>query len=402
MADGKKGVVQGIIDMGVKEMNAMAEVSDITGQFRNLLMEQMERVEKMEESAGKKKDFKSLPVITIGICPGDGIGPSISEQAVRVLKSVLSEEIAAGKIRLKQIDGLTIERRLAEMKAVPDDVMEEIRECDVLLKGPTTTPKGGSLESANVALRRALDLYDNVRPVSVPEEGIDWIFFRENTEGEYAVGSRGIEIPGKLSIDFKVITEPGTRRIAKAAYDYAVANGKTNIEVVTKANIMKKTDGNFSRICHEVASEYPGLVLEDWYIDIMTAKLLDKTRRSDFQVFVLPNLYGDIITDEAAEIQGGVGTAGSANIGDQYAMFEAIHGSAIRMIEDGRGAYANPASLIKAAAMMLNHIGFPEKAKAIENALDICVEKEKAVVITGHEDGATGAEFTDYLLSKLG
>ncbi|MDY4049483.1 isocitrate dehydrogenase (NAD+) [Eubacterium pyruvativorans] len=402
MADGKKGVVQEIIDMGVKEMNAMAEVSDITGQFRNLLMEQMERVEKMEESAGKKKDFKSLPVITIGICPGDGIGPSISEQAVRVLESVLSEEIAAGKIRLKQIDGLTIERRLAEMKAVPDDVMEEIRECDVLLKGPTTTPKGGSLESANVALRRALDLYANVRPVSVPEEGIDWIFFRENTEGEYAVGSRGIEIPGKLSIDFKVITEPGTRRIAKAAYDYAVANGKTNIEVVTKANIMKKTDGNFSRICHEVASEYPGLVLEDWYIDIMTAKLLDKTRRSDFQVFVLPNLYGDIITDEAAEIQGGVGTAGSANIGDQYAMFEAIHGSAVRMIEDGRGAYANPASLIKAAAMMLNHIGFPEKAKAIENALDICVEKEKAVVITGHEDGATGAEFTDYLLSKLG
>ena len=402
MADGKKGVVQEIIDMGVKEMNAMAEVSDITGQFRNLLMEQMERVEKMEESAGKKKDFKSLPVITIGICPGDGIGPSISEQAVRVLESVLSEEIAAGKIRLKQIDGLTIERRLAEMKAVPDDVMKEIRECDVLLKGPTTTPKGGSLESANVALRRALDLYANVRPVSVPEEGIDWIFFRENTEGEYAVGSRGIEIPGKLSIDFKVITEPGTRRIAKAAYDYAVANGKTNIEVVTKANIMKKTDGNFSRICHEVASEYPGLVLEDWYIDIMTAKLLDKTRRSDFQVFVLPNLYGDIITDEAAEIQGGVGTAGSANIGDQYAMFEAIHGSAIRMIEDGRGAYANPASLIKAAAMMLNHIGFPEKAKAIENALDICVEKEKAVVITGHEDGATGAEFTDYLLSKLG
>ena len=402
MADGKKGVVQEIIDMGVKEMNAMAEVSDITGQFRNLLMEQMERVEKMEESAGKKKDFKSLPVITIGICPGDGIGPSISEQAVRVLESVLSEELAAGKIRLKQIDGLTIERRLAEMKAVPDDVMEEIRECDVLLKGPTTTPKGGSLESANVALRRALDLYANVRPVSVPEEGIDWIFFRENTEGEYAVGSRGIEIPGKLSIDFKVITEPGTRRIAKAAYDYAVANGKTNIEVVTKANIMKKTDGNFSRICHEVASEYPGLVLEDWYIDIMTAKLLDKTRRSDFQVFVLPNLYGDIITDEAAEIQGGVGTAGSANIGDQYAMFEAIHGSAVRMIEDGRGAYANPASLIKAAAMMLNHIGFPEKAKAIENALDICVEKEKAVVITGHEDGATGAEFTDYLLSKLG
>ncbi|MFC2661904.1 MAG: isocitrate/isopropylmalate family dehydrogenase, partial [Eubacterium sp.] len=252
-----------------------------------------------------------------------------------------------------------------------------------------------------VALRRELDLYANVRPVQVPEKGIDWIFFRENTEDLYAVGSRGIEVPGKLSIDFKVITEPGTRRIAKAAYDYAVANGKTNVNIVTKANILKKSDGNFSRICHEVAMKYPTLKLQDWYIDIMTAKLLDETRRKDFQVFVLPNLYGDIITDEAAEIQGGVGTAGSSNLGDQYAMFEAVHGSADRMIEEGRGQYANPASLIKATAMMLRHIGYDKESEKLDQALDECCEKEKKVVITGHKDGATGAEFTDYLMSKL-
>ena len=397
----QKDSLKALINDSIKEMNEMGEVSDANGQFRSIILDQLSRVMAMEENADNAKDFAALDTITIGICPGDGIGPSISEQTQRVLEHILKDELASGRIVFKQIEGLTIENRLQKMEAVPADVLEEIKTCDVLLKGPTTTPKGGSLESANVSLRRNLDLYANVRPVQVPEEGIDWIFFRENTEGEYTLGSRGIEIPGKLSIDFKVTTEPGTKRIARAAYEYAVANGKTSIQVVTKANIMKKTDGNFSRICHEVAVDYPTLKLEDWYVDIMTAKLLDKTRRSDFQVFVLPNLYGDIITDEAAEIQGGVGTAGSANIGDQYAMFEAIHGSADRMVEDGRAQYANPASLMKAASMLLRHIGFTDKADKLEDALNICCETEKAVVITGHDDGATGAEFADYLISKL-
>lgn len=398
---GKTSKVKEIVDFGIKEMGEMADVSDAVAQFRTLLLEQLARVEKMEAGKDQAMDFEHMPVITIGICPGDGIGPSISEQTVRVLSYLLKDEINSGKVVLKPIEGLTIENRLAKMEAVPEDVLEEIKKCNVLLKGPTTTPKGGSLESANVKLRRELDLYANIRPVEVPEEGIDWIFFRENTEGEYALGSRGVEIPGKLAVDFKVITDLGTRRIAKAAFDYAVANGKTNIEVVTKANILKKTDGNFTRICHELAADYPTLKLEDWYVDIISAKLLDKTRRKDFQVFVLPNLYGDIITDEAAEIQGGVGTAGSSNVGDRYAMFEAIHGSAIRMIEEGRGCYANPASLMKAAAMMLRHIKFQDKAERLEKALRICCEEEKEVVITGHEDGATGQEFTDYLISKL-
>ncbi len=396
----KDATVKDIIDLGRKEMGEMADVSDATGQFRNLLLEQLNRVLRMEQAEGKK-DFTRLPKIRIGVCPGDGIGPAISEQAVRVLEHLLEAELRTGRIELVMIDGLTLERRLETMEAVPADVLKKIKTCDVLLKGPTTTPKGGSLESANVMLRKQLDLYANVRPVQLPEEGIDWIFFRENTEGEYALGSQGIELPGKLAVDFKVTTDLGTRRIARAAYEYAAANGKTNIEIVTKANIMKKTDGNFSRICHEVAMDYPDLKLEDWYIDIMTAKLLDKTRRSDFQVFVLPNLYGDIITDEAAEIQGGVGTAGSANLGDEYAMFEAIHGSATRMIEDGRGAYANPASLIKASAMLLRHIGFSDRADKLEKALEEVANGPEKVVLTGHEDGATGEQFTDALLARL-
>ena len=283
-----------------------------------------------------------------------------------------------------------------------DEIMAAVKECDVLLKGPTTTPHGGTMESANVTLRRELDLYANIRPVKVPEKGIDWAFFRENTEGEYVLGSRGIEIPGKLVMDFKVTTEAGTRKIARAAFDYAVKNGKTKVAVVTKANIMKKTDGHFSAIAHEVAEkEYPSLILDDYYIDIMTANLVNKKIRSEYEVFLLPNLYGDILTDEAAQIQGGVGTAGSANVGDRYAMFEAIHGSAPRMVEAGLAPYANPSSILTALVMLLRHIGKREAAKKLENALLICTETEKKLVVTGDTDGATCEDFTNYLMEKL-
>ena len=369
-------------------------------QFRELLCQQAARQERMENNA-PAKDFAGAEKTVIGVIGGDGIGPIIVAQALRVLEKLLKEELESGRVELRQIDGLTIENRLAQGKAVPEDVLREIKACDVLLKGPTTTPKGGSIESANVTLRRELDLYANVRPVCIPEEGIDWIFFRENTEGEYALGSRGIELPGKLTMDFKVTTDAGTRRIARSAFEYARANGKKSVSIVTKANIMKKTDGMFSRICHEVAADYPEIEAEDWYIDIMTANLVNERIRSQFQVFLLPNLYGDIITDEAAQIQGGVGTAGSANIGDSYAMFEAIHGSAPRKIENGEGDYANPASILKAAEMLLRHIAMTEKADRLAAAMRECIETEKRVVVTGHRDGATCQEFTDYLLEKL-
>lgn len=368
--------------------------------FKALLEEQLRRQERMETGAGNR-DFTGADKIVIGIVPGDGIGPIIMAQARRALEKLLAGELADGRAELRDIGGLTIENRLEKGQAVPDEVLAEIKACDVLLKGPTTTPKGGSMESANVTLRRELDLYANVRPVTVPEQGIDWIFFRENTEGEYALGSRGVELPGKLSMDFKVTTDAGTRRIARAAFDYARANGKKSVAIVTKANIMKKTDGMFSRICHEVAADYPEIEAEDWYIDIMTANLVNEAIRSRFQVFLLPNLYGDIITDEAAQIQGGVGTAGSANIGGRCAMFEAVHGSAPRKMENGEGDYANPASILKAAEMLLRHIAMPEKADKLAQALRSCIETERRVVVTGHRDGATCAQFGDYLMEKL-
>ena len=377
-----------------------AILNDAATHFRELLAQQLQRQTRMEQGE-PAKDFSKMEHIVIGLISGDGIGPIIMTQARRVLERLLAAELRSGRVELRDIEGLTIENRTAQGKAIPDDVLSAIKACDVLLKGPTETPKGGTLESANVAMRRELDLYANVRPVSVPEAGIDWTFFRENTEGEYALGSRGIEIPGKLAMDFKVTTDAGTRRIARAAFAFARANGKTNVAIVTKANIMKKTDGSFSRICHEVAAEYPEITAEDWYIDIMTANLVNPEIRSRFQVFVLPNLYGDIITDEAAQIQGGVGTAGSANTGSQYARFEAVHGTAPRLIADGEGDYANPVSILKAAELLLRHIAMADKADQLAAAMRLCTETERRVVMTGHRDGASCAQFVDYLLEKL-
>ena len=370
----------------------MNDINEACESVRKLLTEQLNRIANMNT---EKVDFSTKKVVTIGLVEGDGIGPIIMKQAVRVLNVLLKEEIAAGSVVLKPIEGLTIENRLALSQSVPSDVLAEIKTCDVLLKGPTTTPMGGKMESANVTLRRELDLYANVRPVSIPDQNIDWTFYRENTEGEYVLGSRGVELPG-LAMDFKVTTDPGTRRIARAAFEFAKQNGKNRVSIVTKANIMKKTDGKFTAICHEVAKEYPDIQVDDWYIDIMTANLVNTAIRDQFQVFLLPNLYGDIITDEAAQIQGGVGTAGSANMGDRYSMFEAIHGSAPRMIEQGLGDYANPASILKAEAMLLRHICRPAAAEKLENALEQC-----SVRVTGEKDGATGAEYTDALLKLL-
>ena len=373
-------------------MADMMNIDQACSHFRQLLLEQERRLATLEK---EKKDYSGGQNVTIGLVDGDGIGPIIMAQAKRVLEKLLAEQIASGKVILKVIDGLTIENRMALGVSVPQDVLQQIKSCDVLLKGPTTTPMGGTMESANVTLRRELDLYANVRPVSIPEEGIDWIFYRENTEGEYVLGSKGVELPG-MAVDFKITTDAGTERIARAAFDYAKYNGKNRVSIVTKANIMKKTDGKFTSICHRVAEDYPGITADDWYIDIMTANLVNKAIRNSFQVVVLPNLYGDIITDEAAQIQGGVGTAGSANVGDQYAMFEAIHGSAPRMLEEGLGDYANPASILKALAMLLRHICRAEEASKLEKALETC-----DVTVTGNRDGATCKAYTDALLKLL-
>lgn len=373
-------------------------------QFGRLLEEQLKRVEVMKQQGDFLK-YHELDKIVIGVCGGDGIGPAITGQAQRVLEYLLASDVEAGKIEFKIIDGLTIERRAAEMAAIPPAVLEELKQCHVILKGPTTTPRKGdpwpNVESANVAMRKELDLFANVRPVRIPEQGIDWTFYRENTEGAYAVGSKGVHVTEDLGVDFTVVTSQGTERIIRAAFEFAKANGKTRVTAVTKANIIKTTDGKFLDIFREIAKEYPEITADDWYIDIMTAKLVDEKRRKDFQVVVLPNLYGDIITDEAAEFQGGVGTAGSANIGKRYAMFEAIHGSAPRMVQEGRDQYADPCSVIRAGAMLLAHIGYVKESDKLYKALDICTITEKKVAITGRDNGATSAEFADYLMETI-
>jgi len=380
------------------------EIENAKEHFGKILAEQLERVERMKKDQ-EWIDYTTLKPIIIGFVGGDGIGPFIAEEAKRVLEFLLMDEIASGKIEMRTIKGLTIENRAKVMKAIPDEILEEIKKCHVLLKGPTTTPKKGdpwpNIESANVAMRRELDLFANVRPVKVPEEGIDWIFFRENTEGAYILGRKGVDVTDDLAIDFKAITTQGSERIIRMAFEYAKKNNINKVTVVTKANVVKKTDGKFLNTAEKIAKEYPEVEWDDWFIDIMTAKLIDPSRRTQFRVIVAPNLYGDIITDEAAQFQGGVGTAGSANIGKRYAMFEAIHGSAPRMVKEGRAKYADPSSIMRAAAMLLNHIGYPEKADKLQKALDICGKYEKKVVITGHSDGATNTEFANYVMETL-
>lgn len=385
-------------------MDDTKELDIACEKFRRIMEGQLRRVEEMK-AQGDFIDYGALEKLRIGVCGGDGIGPVITREAERVLRAILSDEVAAGKVEFVPIDGLTLEHRIEAMQAIPDDVMAQLKSCHVILKGPTTTPQKGSgmpnIESANVAMRKALDLFANIRPVKVPAEGIHWTIFRENTEGGYAVGNSGFNVTDDLAMDFVVTTKQGSERIARIAYDYARRNGFTRVSLVTKANIVKTTDGNFLEDCHRVAALYPEITTDEWYADIMTAKLVDEKRRRDFQVLLLPNLYGDIISDEAAEFQGGVGTAGCANIGKKYAMFEAIHGSAPRMVAEGRGKYADPCSMLRACVMLLSHIGKQEKADRLERALDVCCFEERRLTITGRDTGATCDAFGNYVMETL-
>ena len=379
-------------------------INKATIQFQKLLQDQLARVDRMS-AVVEQTDYAVLNPIIVGILGGDGIGPFIAAEAQRVLESLLQVPLDAGKITFRVIEGLTIEKRAEVRQAIPGDVLEEIKECHVTLKGPTTTPRKGdpwpNIESANIAMRKELDLFANVRPVRVPSEGIDWVFFRENTEGAYALGSNGIDVTDDLAMDFTVTSTQGSERLLRMAFEYANKNNINKVTLVSKANVVKTTDGKFLKVGYEIAKEYPDIEVDDWYIDIMTAKLIDPKRRTQFRVMALPNLYGDILTDEAAELQGGVGTAGSANIGKKYAMFEAIHGSAPRMVVEGRAQYADPSSMIRAGAMLLRHIGYEGQGIRLEMALDITGQFEKKLVMTGRKDGASSREFCDYVLETI-
>jgi isocitrate dehydrogenase (NAD+) len=372
--------------------------------FGKIIEEQLARVERLKQQPDWL-DFSQVKPIKIGMIGGDGIGPTIAIESQKVLEYLLRDQVSSGKVEFRTIEGLTIENRAKHLKSIPDDVLAEIKDCHVTLKGPTHTPEKGdgwpNLESANVGMRKELDLFANVRPVRVPSQGIDWTFFRENTEDMYAVGSQGLNVTDDLALDFRVITSQGSERIIDAAFAHAKRTGKNSVTIVTKANIVKTTDGKFLDIARRVSERYPGITWEGWYIDIMTAALINPARQKQFQVLALPNLYGDILTDEAAQIQGGVGTAGSANIGKVYSMFEAIHGSAPRMVAEGRAQYADPSSMIRAGAMLLEHIGFAAQGAKLHKALDVCGQYEKKMVMTGRSNGATSAQFGEYLMQTV-
>ena len=381
----------------------MSGISQAQEKFGELIQSEFERIERMKQDT-EVKDFSKLDKIVVGILPGDGIGPIIMEQAVRVIKALIPDEIASGKVELRHIEGMTIENRAAKLQSLPDDVFEEIKKCDVIIKGPMVTPRAGepwpNLVSANSLLRRGLELFAAVRPIRIPDKGIDWTFFRENIEGEYIWGNKGIQVDEDLAVDFKVQTKQGSERIARAAFEFARKNGKKNVTIVTKANIVKLADGNFIKAVRKVGEEYPEIEIQERLVDAMCAKMLDPEFNKGIEVVVLPNLYGDIVTDIAAEHQGGLGTASSSNIGNKYAMFEAIHGTAPYLMSHGRGEYADPSSLIRAAGMMLAHIGYADKKVLLEKALDVCTTEKKVVLTTFTED-ASAKEYTDYIIETI-
>lgn len=372
--------------------------------FGELIQSEFERIERMKTD-NEVTDFDKLEKIVIGVLPGDGIGPIIMKQALRVLNDLLAPEIAGGRIEIREIEGMTIENRAAKLQSLPDEVFEEIKKCNVLIKGPMVTPRAGepwpNLVSANSLLRRGLELFAAVRPIKIPDKNIDWTFFRENIEGEYIWGNKGIQVNDDLAVDFKVQTKQGSERIARAAFEFARKNGKKNVTIVTKANIVKLADGNFIKAVHKVGEEYPEIEIQERLVDAMCAKMLDPEFNKGIEVVVLPNLYGDIVTDVAAEHQGGLGTASSSNLGNKYAMFEAIHGTAPFLINHGRGDYADPCSLIRATGMLMAHIGYADRKAVLDKALDICTITERKKVVTTDVDGASAAEFTDYLLETI-
>ena len=372
--------------------------------FAELIRSEFERIERMKAD-NEITDFSKLDEIVVGVLPGDGIGPIIMEQALRVLKDLMAPEIESGRLKIKEIEGMTIENRAAKLQSLPDEVFEEVKKCNVILKGPMVTPRASdpwpNLISANSLLRRGLELFAAVRPIKIPEKGIDWTFFRENIEGEYIWGNKGIQVNEDLAVDFKVQTKQGSERIARAAFEFARKNGKKNVTIVTKANIVKLADGNFIKAVRKVGEEYPKIEIQGRLVDAMAAKMLGPEFNKGIEVIVLPNLYGDIVTDVAAEHQGGLGTASSSNLGNKYAMFEAIHGTAPFLIEHGRGEYADPCSLIRAVGMMMAHIGYADRKAILDEALDICTITERRVVVTTMKEDASTKEFTDYLLETI-
>ncbi len=330
----------------------------------------------------------------VTLIPGDGIGPEVAEAARRAVEAT----------------GVKIDWHVVELSAeimektgteLPEYVLESIHSTKVALKGPVTTPIAGGFKSVNVSLRKQLDLFANVRPVrrlpgiktrymDVP---IDMVIFRENTEDLYS----GLEheVVKDVAQSLKIITRYASIRIAKYAFEYAKANGRRKVSAVHKANIMKLSDGLFLRCCREIAAQYPDIQYQELIVDNASMQLV--MRPEQFDVLLLPNLYGDIVSDLAAGLVGGLGIVPGANMGEEIAVFEAVHGSAPDIA--GRNM-ANPTALIESGIMMLRHLQEYDAARKLSSALETVYNEGKH--LTGDVGGSSGTrEFTDALVTAL-
>jgi isocitrate dehydrogenase (NAD+) len=325
---------------------------------------------------------------TVTLIPGDGVGPELAEAARQVI------DASGAKIEWEVQDaGLAVMEK--EGTPLPDRVLDSIRKNRVALKGPITTPRGGGFRSVNVALRKALDLYACLRPckhytgVRTRFENVDLVVVRENTEDLYAgvefepgtpeakqvIALAGGRIRGDAAISIKPISAFASERIVDFAFRYAAANGRRKVTAVAKDNIMKATDGLFYRTAREVAKRYEGKVeYDEWLVDAMCMQLVQKPELYD--VLVMPNLYGDILSDLCAGLVGGLGVAPGANIGEQVAVFEAIHGSAPKYTGMNK---VNPTALILSGALMLRHLGEKDAADRVERAVASVIAEGKHV-----------------------
>src|SRR2546423_9353092 len=303
-----------------------------------------------------------MPTVPITVAHGDGIGPEIMEATLSILKE------AGAKLEIHRIEIGEKAYLAGNTAGIEPSAWESLRRTKVFLKAPITTPQGGGFKSMNVTVRKALGLYANVRPcvsyhpfVETKHPGMDVVIVRENEEDLYA----GIEHrqTDQVFQCLKLISRPGCEKIVRYAFEYARLNNRKKVTCFTKDNIMKMTDGLFHKVFDEIAAEYTEIENEHWIVDIGAAKLADTP--TTFDVIVMPNLYGDILSDVAAQIAGSVGLAGSANIGTHAAMFEAIHGSAPRRAGQN---LANPSGLLLGAVMMLVHIGQADVAERVHNA----------------------------------
>jgi isocitrate dehydrogenase (NAD+) len=328
------------------------------------------------------------------LIPGDGIGPEVIQAAVRAVEAT-GVDICWRRAELNE--AIILEAG----KTLPQYVLDSLHETRIGLKGPVTTPVAEGFQSVNVALRKALDLYANVRPVrTIPgiktrfeDVQIDMVIFRENTEDLYS----GLEheIVKDVVTSLKVITRTASERIARTAFRFAQQNGRKTVTAIHKANIMKLSDGLFLRCCREVSKEFPGIRYQELIVDNASMQLV--IRPESFDVLLLPNLYGDIISDLAAGLVGGLGVVPGANLGDTYAVFEAVHGSAPDIAGQGK---ANPTALMLSAAMMLTHIGEIEAAQKLQNAIE-SIYREGRCRTEDLGGNASTEEFTDAVVKAI-